>query len=241
MTVDPLVYKLVLGATVVGLGAVLQGTVGFGLALFSAPLLALIEPRLVPGPLIFAGVSLTLLMAVRERSDIDRRAAFALLGRVPGTIAGATTLVLAPAHALGVILGMLVLAAVGMTAVGPPLRPGPRTLLVAGLLSGFMGTTSSIGGPPIAMVYQHESGPRVRATLGAYFTLGATMSLIALAIVGRFGGWELRAALALLPGIFLGFYVSRRTSTWLDRGRTRAAVLVVSAAAGLALVVRELF
>ena len=42
-------------ATVVmALGSVLQGSIGFGLALFAAPLLALIDPHLAPGPLLVA-------------------------------------------------------------------------------------------------------------------------------------------------------------------------------------------
>ena len=35
--------------------------------------------------------------------------------------------------------------------------------LIAGLLSGFMGTITSVGGPPMAMVYQNMPGPKVRA------------------------------------------------------------------------------
>jgi uncharacterized protein len=181
-------------------------------------------------------------MAVRDRAAIHLGGVgWALAGRVPGTIAGAVTLTLLASHTLGIAIGLLVLAAVGMTAVGPPLRPTTRALLAAGLISGFMGTTSSIGGPPIAMVYQHQPGSRLRGTLAAYFTVGATMSLVALAFIGRFARFELLAAIALLPGVLLGFFLSARLSRWLDRGRTRAAVLAVSAISGVALVLSELF
>jgi uncharacterized membrane protein YfcA len=128
-----------------------------------------------------------------------------------------------------------------MTAFGPPIRPRTPVLLIAGVLSGFMGTTSSIGGPPIAMIYQHESGARIRGTLSAYFTFGASMSLVALAAIGRFGEWELLAALALLPGVLIGAVLSARAATWLDAGRTRIAVLAVSAASGALVVLRELW
>ena len=73
-----------------------------------------------------------------------------------------------------------------------------------------MGTASSIGGPPMALVYQHGPGDRLRATLGAYFVAGATMSLSALAVVGRFGPTEAWLGAALVPGIVLGFTASNR-------------------------------
>jgi uncharacterized membrane protein YfcA len=98
-----------------------------------------------------------------------------------------------------------------------------------------------MGGPPIAMVYQNEPGAKLRGTLAAYFTVGATMSLVALAVIGRFARWELVQALALLPGMLLGFFLSAPVSTWLERGRLRVAVLAVSAASGVALMLRALF
>lgn len=238
---DPLIWKLALSAGVVAVGALVQGAVGFGLALLSAPLLVLIEPRLVPGPLIFAGLALTVGMAVRERTAIHvGGVGWALAGRVPGTVVGAAVLTALATRTLSIVLGALVLAAVAMTAFGPRIRPGRLVLLFAGVVSGFMGTTASIGGPPVAMVYQHESGARIRATLSAYFTFGATMSLVALAAIGRFGTWELATAIALLPGVLFGAALAERATPWLDAGRTRIAVLAVSGASGALLLIREL-
>ena len=54
------------------------------------------------------------------------------------------------------------------------------TLLPAGLLSGFAGTATSIGGPPLALLYQHSDRPGVRTTLAVYFTTGAAISLTGL-------------------------------------------------------------
>ena len=48
-----------------GLGACVQGSIGFGLGLIAAPVLALIDPSMVPGPVLAAGVPLTLAVLVR--------------------------------------------------------------------------------------------------------------------------------------------------------------------------------
>ena len=203
--------QLAAAAAVVGVGATVQGAVGFGMALLSAPILTLIDRRLVPGPLLAAALVLTLLVAWRDRRSIDVGGVkWALIGRVPGTVVGAAALSVLPLHTLTLVFGGVVVLAVAMLAFGLPLTPNAPTLLGAGLLSGFMGTTSSIGGPPVAMVFQHEKGPRVRGTLAGYFVFGASMSILALVIVGRFGLDELGWAMWLMPGVLVGFAISGR-------------------------------
>lgn len=232
---------VVAAACVVAAGALLQGSIGFGLSLFSAPLLTLICPDLVPGPLLMAALLLTLLMAWRDRRSMDVAGVkWAIGGRVVGTVAGALVLALVSTHVLSLMFGALVLAAVAMTAGGLPLAPKPPALVGAGVLSGFMATTSAIGGPPMAMLYQHAKGPRVRGTLSGYFVFGASMSLIALAVIGKLGRRELAHGAALLPGVLVGFALSGRLTRWLDDGRTRAAVLWVSAAAAVIVIARSL-
>jgi uncharacterized membrane protein YfcA len=226
---------------VVAVGSLLQGAVGFGLSLIAAPLVMLIDPTLVPGPLLLAALVLPVLTAQRDRSWIDLRGVrWALVGRVPGSVLGAAMLTGLSPRAMTLAVGLVVLAGVAMTASGMRLRPSGPTLLVAGVLSGFMGTTAAIGGPPLALVYQHAEGPRLRGTLAGYFVVAAAISIAVLALAGRFGRHDVLAGLALLPGVVLGYLASHRVARWVDRGFTRHAVLLVSALAALALVVRAL-
>jgi uncharacterized membrane protein YfcA len=229
-------------SAVVMTGAALQGSAGFGFALLSSPILGWVEPRLVPAPLVVAVTLLLVLTAWRERSAVDLKGlGWVLGGRVPGTLLGAVALELLSERALTVMLGVLVLVAVGVSLRSVRLERRPPLLLAAGVLSGLMGTTAALGGPAVAVLYQHERGALVRATLATYFLVGALMSMAALVIVGRLGRQELGLALGLLPGIALGFGGSRWTSRWLDRGYTRAAVLGIAALAGLGSVIHGLF
>lgn len=66
------------------------------------------------------------------------------------------------------------------------------------------------------------------------------MSLAALIPIGRYGSSELIWTLLLLPSTLLGFAGSSRFTGWVDAGRTRRAVLVVTTAAGAAAVLRSL-
>ncbi len=137
------------------------------------------------------------------------------------------------------MFGTLVLAAVLMSAFKFRITPRPWSLALAGLFSGFMGTTVAIGGPPMALLLQHSPGAQLRGTLSGFFMVGASASLLALILIGRFGWQELAMAGALAPGIVLGFLVSRRTAALLDRGFTRKAVLAAAAIAGAVAILRQ--
>lgn len=220
---------IAIATIVIAIGAAVQGGVGFGMNLIAAPILAVLDPDLVPGPALVAAVTLTILVAYRDRASIDRRGvSFALAGRVPGTVAGALVIASIPERGVTIAVAASVLFAVALQATRLKLRPNPPTLLAAGVVSGFASTVSSVGGPPMAVVYANEPGPVIRANLSFIFVVGATMSLVALIAVGEFGEHEaLLSLLLLVPGA-LGFLLSKRLAAHVDAGRTRAAVLAVA-------------
>lgn len=233
--------ELLAAAGVTALGATVQGSIGFGLALVSVPLLFLIDPRLVPGPFLCVALILTLLISHREREHIVvHDVAWAVAGRVPGAALGATALVLLSADVLSLLFGVLVLLAVALSSFKLRVQLNRWSLIGAGLLSGFMGTTAAIGGPPMALLLQNLRGPRLRGTLSGFFVVGVFVSLLALAVVGRLGREELGLALAILPGIVLGFLISRYTARVLDRGYTRVAILVVASVAAIVAIGRQI-
>ena len=227
--------------TVLAAGAAcVQGAAGFGMALLAAPLLTLVDRSFAPAPLVLAVLPLSVLVAQRDWAHLDRKGlAWAIGGRLPGVVLGGVAAALLSQHTLALVLGLGVLVAVSLSMVTARLRPTPGTLVSAGFASGFMGTTTSIGGPPMALVYQRSDGPAFRSTLALYFAAGAVMSLAALAFAGRVGAHELRLGLLLWPGVVLGFLLSKPLTRYLDDGRTRAMVLAISAAAALLLIAEE--
>jgi len=239
---DPLTpIELLAACAVVTIGSAVQGSVGLGLGLVAAPILALIDPMLVPGPILLCGLVLTLLMSYRERRAMDIAGLkWGVVGRILGTLVAVVVLTNVPREEMTLIFGGLVLLAVALSASGLHVSPTMWTLISAGALSGFMGTTSNTGGPPIALVYQHAPGARLRSTLSGFFVPGTIMSLVALVAVRRFGRYELWSALTFLPGVLIGFLLSARTLSLLDRGYTRAAVLTLSAVSGAIVILRAL-
>src|SRR5690554_641910 len=107
------VPALIIIALVVVVGSCLQASVGFGLGMLAAPVVALVDPTLLPGSLIILAVLLSLIVMVRERTQLDLRGAgWALLGRLPGNLAGAAVLVVLPAQGLAWLVAIVVLAGV---------------------------------------------------------------------------------------------------------------------------------
>ena len=148
-------------------GAAVQGAVGMGLGLIGAPVLALLDPPLVPGTILLVTSVLPMLTSVREMEDVDWRGlSWALLGRLPGLLIGAWVVVTQPARVTAVVVAVVVLGAVALSVTSWHARPTPRALLVAGVVSGVSGTATSTGGPPVAMLYQHASGATLRSTMG---------------------------------------------------------------------------
>ena len=227
--------------TTVLVGATLQGSVGFGMGLLASPILILIDPRFVPAPILLSTTVLTALLTYRERYAIDFHGIqWAMVGRIGGTITAGAILLIVPADRLVLLFGLFILAGVGISLSGLRFRAVRPVLVVAGALSGLLGTVASVGGPPMALVYQDASGARIRSTMSGFFLLGTVVSLAALWLVGRFGAYEIRLALIMLPSILGGFVLSSWTATYVDQGYVRPAVLTVAAGAGVLIIAQQL-
>ena len=224
---------------VVTLGALVQGAVGYGMALVAAPLLALFAPALVPMPLILLTTVHAVLAVVRDGRHADwPGVGWAMLGRLPGTALGVLAVVTLSQRVFALLVGLCVLACVVLSLITWRPRPRPGSLVLAGIASGAGGTAASIGGPPIALLYQHEAGPRVRGTLSAYFVLGSATSIAALAAADQVTGKQLASTALLAPFLLVGFALSGPARRVLDNGWTRRAVLVVAAASAVLLIGR---
>ncbi len=232
--------EALLAIVIVFAGSIIQGSVGFGLGPLAVPLLVLLDPVFVPGPLLLAALLLTFLLYRREKHAVVRSdLTWAVFGRLLGTVVGAVLLESLSGGRFSLWAGILVLAALGIFASGMSLPVNRLNLVSAGTVSGFMGTVASIGGAPMALLFQDQKGPRIRGTLSGIFVVGTVLSIASLIVIGRFGVRELLAAAVLVPGIAAGYWISARTAPFLDAGRIRMAVLTVAGLAAGLLIVRN--
>lgn len=229
-----------IAATVV-VASALQASIGFGIGMLAAPVVALVDPGLIPGTLIMVATLVTLMVVVQERQEIDLHGTgWALAGRVPGTIAGALLLASLPERGLAIMLAAVVLAGVVMTSFGWIPLPRRRNVVLAGAASGVLGTATAIGGPPMALVWQRNAGARLRGTMGGFFLVGSLMSLAALAATGAITGHTLVAFAVLIPAAVTGYGLSRGLNRLLDPKRLRWLAISASALGAMVLIGREL-
>jgi uncharacterized membrane protein YfcA len=231
---------ILLASLFMGLGAAVQGSVGFGANVLAAPLLVLVDADFVPVPIIVAACVLNVLVIGREVHAHDRRIRLAILGLIPGTLLATAVVAMLPERGLSLAIGAIVLVAVVLIAAGVDLRPTTPAVVGAGAASGFMNTIAGIGGPPVALLYQRATAPLLRATLSRFFLASGLISLVALVAVGEVGGEEVARTAALLPGMVVGFAVSGVVAGHVDRRTVRPAVLALSAVAAVAVIISSL-
>ncbi|MEQ3555037.1 sulfite exporter TauE/SafE family protein [Pseudonocardia nematodicida] len=228
-------------AVAVLFAACLQASIGFGMGMLAAPVVALVDPTLVPGVIVLLGAMVTLVVTVRERAALDLRGAgWALTGRVPGTAVGALLVALLPARGLALLLAGVVLAGVVLTSLGWAPRPRRRALVTAGAASGLLGTATGIGGPPMALVWQGLSGAALRGTMGGFFLVGSVLSVGALALAGAIDGAVLASSAWLAPFVLAGYALSRLVNRVLDRRRLRLTAITVSTLGAVLLIAQQL-
>lgn len=239
-------------AGVIALAAAVQVVSGFGFALIAAPaLFALLPPtRAVPALVVLALVQVAGVL-VHERgvpARVRGRVGLVAAAAVPAVVAGALVLEFLSRRlllvAVGVIVFLTLLQRLRLRAPAPaetPLRGGPLSGVVTGLVAGFLTTTVTVNGPPMVAYLGHVGASRAefRRALAALFLFLDVVAIIALAIV------DPRAMLdgtivagVLVPALVGGHLLGLRGARRLDDGRWNRLVFILLAATGIVALIR---
>ena len=239
MIIDP--QTLALASLIIFLGALTQSLIGFGLAVVASPLLYIVDPELVPAPVIVMGFSIALLTLLRERGHLEFNGLqYALIGRIPGGFLGATLLLLAPQPILGLAIAGIVATAVILSLFKFTLPVNRKTLFGAGVVSGIFGNIAAIGGPPMAILLAGKDASQFRAALSAFFIFSSMIALMILAVTGLLELKHLWLSLMLLPSVILGYLVAGRLVGRVDKQKTRAVTLALCSVSALVLTVKSI-
>jgi len=139
---------------------------------------------------------------------------------------------------LSLFVGASTIAAALVTLMMPAFSPGRTAFVAAGLVTGVTETATGIGGPPLALVYQHQPAPTMRSTIALCFLLGELVSLAVLLATGRVGLPQLQAAALLLPALVVGAVLSRLVHRRVNGRLLRIFVQVFAIVSGLVLLVK---
>ena len=230
----------IIGLTVL-VAAFVQGSTGLGFALISGPVIGMIAAAPAPGLPAdpddpaqrvrdLAGTS----RAGRPGHHLDQPRP------VRGTFGGLRVLFLVTEQQLGLLIGISTVLAVLMTLLAPSFEPGKGAFLTAGLVTGVTETSTGVGGPPLALVYQHRPAPVLRSTIAACFLIGELISLGILAMSGKIAPDQVRVAFLLLPAVIVGALMSRLVHHRLEGKLMRYLVLGFALVSGIVVTVQAL-
>lgn len=215
--------QLAMCLVVILVGAILQVSVGMGFGMLTAPLIALINPELVPASILITGMFVAVCSAWRERWNINiEELKLGVAGRVLGSLTALVFLYfIVDKDSFLILFGALVLFAVILTASGLKIPFTRINLFNLSILSGLMGTITAVGAPPMAIIY-HDRNPKIaRPTLNAFFGAGSIFGIIGLGYSGWISINHLVIALIFLPAVFAGFLIAgkmkKQSSKWFSR------------------------
>lgn len=232
---------VVLVGLIVLVGSFVQGTIGLGLGMVGAPLIAIVEPVLVPTLILVLTVPMSSAVAYMDRHHIDWRViAWMLPARIPGTFLGVWLVTSFSHRVLGVVVAVLVLLAVVLTVRTVTVRPSPLTLAGAGLAAGTSGTAAAIGGPPVALVLADRQPRVARGTMSFFFVAGSLLSVLWFAAVGELPLASLVLGALYFPLIPLSVWLGHHAHVRLPRETFRNAVLVLCTLSAVVLLIRSL-
>lgn len=219
-----------------------QTAIGFGLALIAVPLLLLIDSAMVPAPVVMVAFVQPIFTLWSHRAHVQwDNVGIALVGRLPGTLIAMWLLTVFAESGLRVFIAASVLVAVVMSLLKLSAEPNKRNHFVAGVVSGVTATTAGIGGPPIALLYQHQAGDIIRANLAAFFLVGAALSLAGMGAVGYVTMTSWIYGALFLPSIFIGVWLGSKAKAYLKPELMRPAILVLCSGSALMVLFKEFF
>lgn len=214
-------------------GSFVQTAIGFGLAIVAAPLLFQLSPDYVPAPICLVALFISILNARKHRSNISIGGLkMAIIGRIPGSVAGAVLLLMVSTQVLSLWLGFLVVFAVIVSLLPYRIEPTPLKMGIAGFFSGFFGTSSAIGGPPMALLLQHQEASQLRGNLSAFFVFSSMISLAVQAPIGFLTLYHIKIAVPLIPAAWLGYKLALLTTQTLPKEKIRYGALILCAVSG---------
>lgn len=233
-------HQFLLMATTVAIAACVQGTIGIGFALVVAPVLAFVRPELLPVSLLFLMLPLNIFSVLREHRAFDwRGGGWITLGRVFGTLGGAGVLAALSLHALNLFIGATTIVVAVVTMIAPAFSLGRGAFVTVGLLTGISETATGIGGPPLALAYQHHLPEVLRSTVAGCFLLGEVLSIGVLSAIGRTTSQQILSAALLLPFLAIGAIVSSFLRHRLNGRVLRGLLLIFALTSGTILIFRR--
>jgi len=231
-----------LACLIVFIASLAQSIFGMGWGLIAAPLLALLDPTLIPGTIVFLGFFAAFYPSIIYHKDVNWQIFRpSILGRFLGSvIAGPITAYLIATNKIELILGIVLIVTIliSMTKIGK-IKQNQKNHFIAGTFSGILGTLVGVGGTPMGIIHQNNDPIMVRANNNVFFMTGSIISIIILLVADVMQSYHIIMGVMLLPPLFLASLVAKYFIKY-TKNFLKPYILITCTVSSIGLVLRGL-
>jgi uncharacterized membrane protein YfcA len=224
------------------LSSVLQMATGVSIGMIIVPFLAMISYTLVPVPVVFASLTLTVMMAYQGRKHIDMKNVPQVgLGMFFGILLALYFVKNIKFEYLGLIFGIFILISVFISLKVKDFKLGKRLNYLGGFIAGLMGAMAGVGGQILALVFQNHSLASIKATLATLYTLFSLVMLGVFYLFGEFRYGQMISGLYMMPGFVIGVFIAPKFVHYFNPKYTKIMVLGMASLGAIILIAKGLF
>jgi len=225
--------------SIVFVSGIIKGTTGFGFALFSLPLLIHFIPikTLIPVITLFNLFSSFQIAIQTRRLKISRRIIVLSLAGIIGVIIGGLVLKFISERWLELMAAtmLIVLSLMFLTGFRFKIRKVKRGNLIAGLTCGFLGGSTSVSGPPLALFLTslRLDTEHFRFTFAWYSIITAVVAFLDYLKIGLIISETFRLFFISFPVLILSIQFGKFLSKKISQRIFYLSAIIISLLAGL--------
>jgi len=222
-------------------GSVLQMATGVTMGMLIVPFLAMISYTLVPVPIVFASLALTIMMAYKGRTHIDTKNMSQIcLGMLAGILFSIFILKNIKFEYMGLIFGTFILISVFISIKVKMFTLNKSINYTGGLISGIMGSMAAVGGQVLALIFQNHPLESLKSTLAFLYTVFSIVMLIIFYIFGEFSYIQFVSGVYMMPGFIIGFFVAPIFSKYFNPKYSKTVVLSMAILGSFILILKSI-
>ncbi len=222
-------------------GSILQMATGVSVGMIIVPFLAMISYSLVPVPVIFASIVLTIMMAYKGREHIDLENAPSIgLGMLMGIFVALFIFKQMEFQYLGVLFGVFILFSVMISIKVKRFTLSKSMNYGGGFIAGLMGTIAAVGGQILALLFQNHPLESIKATLAFLYTIFSLVMLGVFYVAGEFSHAQMFSGVLMMPGFIIGFFIAPYFSHFFNPKYTKSVVLGMATFGAVLLIIQSL-
>ena len=222
--------------------SILQMATGVTAGMIIVPFLAMISYTLIPVPIAFASLALTIMMAYKGRKVIDTKNMFQIsLGMLVGILLSILILKNIQFEYLGLVFGVFILISILISIKVKTFTLNKSLNYSGGFVAGVMGSMAAVGGQILALLFQNHPLESLKSTLAFLYTLFSIVMLMVFFIFGEFSYSQLISGFYMMPGFIIGFFIAPMFVKYFNPKYSKIMVLCMATLGSFILIAKSLY